>query len=57
MFADGAQRKFDVLVFWALDRLTRGGALETVQYLNQLSGCGVYLDSCGLFKDAVILEP
>jgi len=62
MFADAAQRKFDVLVFWALDRLTREGALETLQYLNQLSEYVVgfrslrepYLDSCGLFKEAVI---
>ena len=62
MLVDAAQRKFDVLLFWALDRLTREGALETLQYLNQLSSYGVgfrsftesYLDSCGLFKDAVV---
>ena len=62
MMADAAQRKFDVVVFWALDRLTREGALQTLQYLNLLSSYGVgfrsftepYLDSCGMFKDAVI---
>jgi DNA invertase Pin-like site-specific DNA recombinase len=62
MMADAAQRRFDVLVFWALDRLTREGALETLQHLNRLSSYGVgfrsftepYLDSCGIFKDAVI---
>jgi hypothetical protein len=62
MLADSAQRRFDVLLFWALDRLTREGARETLQYLNQLSDYGVafrsfrepYLDSCGMFKDAVI---
>jgi DNA invertase Pin-like site-specific DNA recombinase len=62
MFADAAQRRFDVVLFWALDRFTREGALETLQYLNQLSGYGVgyrsfserYLDSCGPFKEAVI---
>lgn len=62
MMSDAAQRRFDVLVFWALDRLTREGALETLQYLNRLSSYGVgfrsftepYLDSCGIFKDAVI---
>jgi DNA invertase Pin-like site-specific DNA recombinase len=62
MMADAAQRRFDVVVFWALDRLTREGALETLQYLNRLSSYGVgfrsftepYLDSCGIFKDAVI---
>ena len=37
MMADAAQRRFDVLVFWALDRLTCEGALETLQHLNRLS--------------------
>lgn len=62
MFADASRRKFDVLVFWALDRLSREGALETLQHLNRLSGYGVgyksfteqYLDSCGMFKEAII---
>jgi DNA invertase Pin-like site-specific DNA recombinase len=60
MMHDAAQRKFVVLLFWSLDRLTREGALQTLQYLNTLTGYGVayrsinepYLDSCGLFKDA-----
>jgi DNA invertase Pin-like site-specific DNA recombinase len=62
MFRDASQRKFDVLLFWALDRLTREGVLETLQHLNRLTACGVgyrsfteqYFDSCGVFKDAVI---
>jgi DNA invertase Pin-like site-specific DNA recombinase len=62
MIRAAGQRKFDVLLFWSLDRLTREGALRTLQYLNTLSGYGVayrsftepYLDSCGLFKDAVV---
>ena len=62
MLADAAQRRFDILVFWALDRLTREGALQTLHYLNILSTYGIgfrsltepYLDSCGIFKDAVI---
>ena len=62
MFTDAAQRRFDVVLFWALDRLTREGALETLQYLNQLSRYGIgyrsfteaYLDSCGMFREAVI---
>jgi DNA invertase Pin-like site-specific DNA recombinase len=62
MLRDAAQRRFDVVVFWALDRLTREGALATLEYLNQLSRYGVafrsytepYLDSCGVFKDAII---
>ena len=59
---DAMRRRFDVVLFWALDRFTREGALETLQYLNTLSTYGVgflsltepYLDSCGIFKDAVI---
>jgi DNA invertase Pin-like site-specific DNA recombinase len=62
MMHDAAKRKFDVLLFWSLDRLTREGALQTLQYLNTLTGYRVayrslsepYLDSCGLFKDAVV---
>ena len=62
MFADASQRKFDVLLFWSLDRMSREGALETLQHLNRLTGYGVqwrslteqYLDSTGMFRDAVI---
>jgi len=62
MFKTASQRKFDILLFWSLDRLSREGALETLQHLNRLTGYGVawrsfseqYLDSCGLFKDAVL---
>ena len=62
MLSDAACRKFDVLLFWALDRLTREGAFATLQYLERLTSYGVgyrsftepYLDSCGTFADAVI---
>lgn len=62
MFQAASQRKFDLLLFWALDRLSREGALETLQHLNRLTGYGVgwrsfteqYLDSTGIFKDAVV---
>lgn len=62
MFQDASQRRFDVLLFWALDRLSREGVLETLQHLNRLTSYGVgyrsfteqYFDSCGIFKDAVI---
>jgi len=45
-----------------LDRLSREGVLETLQYLQRLTAYGVawrsfteqYLDSTGVFKDAVI---
>jgi len=57
-----SQGKCDVVLFWALDRFTREGAYETLRYLNLLTSYGVgfrsyaeqYLDTCGLFKDAVI---
>jgi DNA invertase Pin-like site-specific DNA recombinase len=62
MFADASKRKFDLVLFWSLDRLSREGVLETLQHLNRLSSYGVgfksyteqYFDSCGIFKDAVI---
>ncbi|MBI3661698.1 MAG: recombinase family protein [Acidobacteria bacterium] len=62
MFADASKRRFDLVLFWALDRLSREGVLKTLQHLNQLESDGVgfrsftepYFDSCGVFKDAVI---
>jgi DNA invertase Pin-like site-specific DNA recombinase len=62
MFADGSKRRFDLVLFWALDRFSREGVFETLQHLNRLSSYGVgyksfteqYFDSCGIFKDAVV---
>ena len=62
MFADAAQRKFDLVLFWALDRFSREGVLPTLQHLNQLEAYGVgyrsytepYFDSCGVFKDVIL---
>jgi len=62
MLLHASQRKFDVLLFWALDRLTREGTLATLQYLERLTSYQVgyksftepYLDSCGTFKEVVI---
>ena len=62
MLADAAQRKFDLVLFWALDRLSREGVVATLNYLTRLSSSGVgwksfteqYLDSCGIFRDAVL---
>jgi DNA invertase Pin-like site-specific DNA recombinase len=53
MFQDASQRKFDVLLFSSLDRLSREGVLETLQHLQRLTSYGVcwrsfteqYLDS------------
>ncbi len=62
LFVDASKRKFDSVLFWSLDRFSREGVLETLQHLQRLSGYGVgyrsfteqYLDSCGVFKDAVL---
>lgn len=62
MFADASRRKFDLVLFWALDRLSREGVYKTLEHLNRLETYGIgfrsftepYFDSCGVFKDAVI---
>ena len=62
MFAAASKREFDLLLFWSLDRLSREGVLETLQYLQRLTAYGVayrsftrqYLDSLGPFRDAVL---
>ncbi len=62
LFADASQRRFDVVLFWALDRFTREGPRETLTYLDRLSGIGVkfrsyteqYIDTCGIFGDVII---
>src|SRR3981189_1502450 len=41
MFKDASQRRFDTLLFWSLDRLSREGVLETLQHLQRLTGYGV----------------
>jgi DNA invertase Pin-like site-specific DNA recombinase len=45
MWTAASRRRFDVLLFWSLDRLTRGGALETLSELNRLAGYGVQFRS------------
>jgi DNA invertase Pin-like site-specific DNA recombinase len=62
LFADASQRQFDLVLFWSLDRFSREGVLETLNHLQRLLAYGVgyrsfteqYLDSCGIFKDAVL---
>ena len=63
MFADASMRKFDLVLFWALDRFSREGALITLNQLNRLEPYGVgyksftepFFDSCGIFKDVVLV--
>jgi DNA invertase Pin-like site-specific DNA recombinase len=62
LFEDARLKHFDLVLFWALDRFSREGTLKTLEYLQQLDRYGVawksyteqYLDSTGMFRDAVI---
>jgi transposase len=62
MWKDAAGHRFDVLLFWSLDRLTREGTLATLTYLRRLKDQGIafksyteqYIDSLGVFSDAII---
>ena len=36
MFEDASRRKFEILLVWALDRLTREGVAETFTYIKRL---------------------
>ena len=62
MFAAASRREFDIVLFWALDRFSREGLFDTLQHLRRLTSYGVgyrsfteaYLDSCGMFRDAVV---
>lgn len=62
MCEDARLKRFDLVLFWALDRFSREGTLKTLEYLQRLDGYGVawksfteqYLDSTGMFRDTVI---
>jgi len=62
MLRDAAARRFDILFFWSLDRLTREGTLATLKYLELLESYGVrwrsltepWIDSAGPFRDVII---
>jgi DNA invertase Pin-like site-specific DNA recombinase len=62
MLFDASKRKFDMLLFYALDRFSRAGTRETIHYLQMLDDYGVayksfteqYIDSSGIFKDVII---
>ncbi len=45
LFADATQRKFDVVLVWALDRFTREGVLETFTYIEKLREFKVSFES------------
>ena len=41
LFEDAHKRKFDCVLFWALDRFTREGMVPTILHLQRLAGCGI----------------
>jgi len=63
MFRDAHLRKFDILVFWALDRFSRSGMTFTVQKLQELNNLGIgwdsfqepYIKTIGPFGDVVMV--
>ncbi|WP_201980326.1 recombinase family protein [Hymenobacter rubidus] len=62
LLLEAYQKKFDLVVFWRLDRFSREGTLATLKYLKELSDHGVnyksfmepYLDTLGPFADVAI---
>jgi DNA invertase Pin-like site-specific DNA recombinase len=62
MIEAASRHEFDLVLFWSLDRFSREGVLETLQHLQKLTSYAVgwksfteqYLDSCGVFRDAVL---
>jgi DNA invertase Pin-like site-specific DNA recombinase len=45
LFDDAAKRKFDCVLFWALDRFSREGMAQTIIHLQRLSCYGVAFHS------------
>ena len=45
LFEDAAKRKFDCVLFWALDQFSREGMAQTIAYLQRLTSYGVTFHS------------
>jgi DNA invertase Pin-like site-specific DNA recombinase len=45
LFDDASKRKFDCVLFWALDRFSREGMAQTIIHLQRLSSYGVAFHS------------
>ncbi len=62
LFQHAYEKRFDLCLFWALDRFSREGATDTLQHLRKLSSYGVqwksfteqYIDSAGMFGEVII---
>lgn len=62
LLEDAHKRKFDTLLIWALDRLSREGIAKMLGYLEQLNGYGIrvlshqepWLDTSGPIADLLL---
>ena len=62
VFSLANRKKFDVLLFWSLDRFSREGSRKILEYLTRLDSCCIkwhsyteqFISSCGIFADAII---
>jgi DNA invertase Pin-like site-specific DNA recombinase len=62
LFRDAHQHKFDIVVFWALDRFSRSGMAFTIQKLQELKHLNIdwdsysepYIKTIGPFGDVVL---
>ena len=62
VFQIARQKKCDVVLFWSLDRFSREGSRQTLNYLTKLDNYKVkwhsyteeYISSLGVFADAII---
>lgn len=62
MMLDASKRKFDTVLFWAMDRFSRDGIEATLSYIRQLDAYKVgfrsyqepFFDSAGPFKEFMI---
>jgi len=45
LFEDAAKRKFDCVLFWALDRFSREGMTQTIVHLQRLASYGISFHS------------
>src|SRR5664280_171572 len=62
MWVDVSEHRFELLLFWSLDRLTCEGTYKTLTYLRRLTDAGVkfksyteqYIDSLGILGEAII---
>lgn len=62
MMQDARKRKFQLLLFWSLDRFSREGVIKSLMYLEELSQAGVeyysmqesYLNTLGPFSHVVV---